>query len=162
MKRLIPHPMMTVALTLMWMLLNSFSLGHLLLGGLVALIAGKALAALHPARPRIRRWDLLVRLFFIVGGDIIRSNIAVSTLILSNGRHGRRQAGFVEIRLDVHDETALAALAFILTATPGSAWLDYSPKTGVLLLHVFDLVDESEWQQLVKHRYEPLLMEIFQ
>ena len=29
-----------------------------------------------------------------------------------------------------------------------------------LLLHVFDLVDESDWINLVKHHYEPLLLEI--
>ena len=162
MSRILPHPVLFVALVLLWMVLNSFSLGHLLLGSLVALVAGRAMAALHPARPRLRRWGLLVRLFFVVGGDIIRSNIAVARLILSNGRHGLRKSGFVEIRLDLHDETALAALAVILTATPGSAWLDFRPATGVLVLHVFDLIDEDAWRDIVKNRYESLLMEIFQ
>ncbi|MFT4150150.1 MAG: Na+/H+ antiporter subunit E [Paracoccaceae bacterium] len=160
--RILPHPILTFALVLLWMILNSFSIGHLILGAMVGLGAGKAMAALHPARPRIRRLDLLIRLFFIVGGDIIRSNIAVATLILSGGRHGRRRSGFVEIRLDLHDETALAALAVIVTATPGTAWLDYRPATGVLLLHVFDLIDEEQWRQTIKGRYESLLMEIFQ
>lgn len=162
MTRFVPHPLLTVAVILLWMILNRFSLGHLLLGTVVALIAGRAMAALHPARPRLRRWPLLIRLFFIVGWDIIRSNVAVARLILTNGRHGRRRSGFVEIRLDIHDETALAALAVIMTATPGTAWLDYRPATGVLLLHVFDLIEEDEWSRIVKNRYEPLLMEIFE
>lgn len=162
MTRILPHPVLTAALILLWMILTSFSAGHLILGTLVGLVAGKAMAALHPARPRIRRWDLLVRLFFITGWDIIRSNVTVARLILTNGRQGRRRSGLVEIELSLRDETALAALAVILTATPGTAWLDYRPATGVLLLHVFDLVEAEDWRHIVKDRYERLLMEIFE
>ena len=162
MSRILPHPLLALTLTLLWLILNGFSLGHLILGALVAMIAGKSMAALHPARPRLRRWRPLFRLFLIVGYDIIRSNIAVARLILSDGRHGQRRSGFVEIRLDIHDETALAALAVIITASPGTAWLDYRPATGMLLLHVFDLIDEEEWRRIIKDRYESLLMEIFE
>lgn len=162
MTRFVPHPLLTVALILLWMILNGFSLGHLLLGAVVGMIAGKSMAALHPARPRLRRWPLLIRLFFIVGYDIIRSNIAVARLILTHGRNSSRRSGFVEIRLDIHDETALAALAVVMTATPGTAWLDYRPATGILLLHVLDLVEEDEWRRIIKDRYERLLMEIFE
>lgn len=162
MSRLLPHPMLSLALILMWCALNAFTPGHLILGTVVAVAAGKAFAALHPARPRMRGWRLLPKLFFIVGWDIIVSNLRVAWLILTDGRHGRRRSGFVEIRLDLHDETALAVLAIVVTATPGTAWLDYRPATGVLLLHVFDLVDEDEWRRIIKDRYESLLMEIFQ
>ena len=62
MTRILPHPLLTAALILMWLLLNRFSLGHLLLGTAVALVAGRAMAALEPVRPRIRRWDLVLRL----------------------------------------------------------------------------------------------------
>lgn len=162
MSRLLPHPLLTLVLVLMWLVLNGFSLGHLILGAAVALVAGKAMAALHPARPRVLRWPPLFRLLLIVGWDIIKSNATVAWLILNGGRHGRRKSGLVEIRLDLHDETALALLAIILTATPGSAWLEYRPATGMLLMHVFDLRDEDEWRRLIKDRYESQLMEIFQ
>ena len=56
----------------------------------------------------------------------------------------------------------LAILAVIVTATPGSAWIEYNPARGLLLLHVFDLVDEATWVDQVKNRYEHLLMEIFE
>lgn len=162
MSRFVPHPILTLALLLLWLILNGFSLGHLLLGTLVAMIAGKSMQALHPARPRLRRWPVLVRLILIVSSDIIRSNLNVAWLILTNGRHGQRRSGLVEIRLDIHDETALAALAVIVAAAPGTAWLDYRPATGMLLLHVFDLIDEDEWRRIIKDRYERLLMEIFE
>ncbi len=161
MRRLFPYPVLIVSLVLIWMLLTSFSPGHLLLGILVALVAVQGLAALHPAKPRLRRWDLLPRLVAIVFVDIIRSNIAVTRIIL-RGDFSSRKSGFMTIPLELRDPTALAVLAIILTSTPGTAWLDYNASRGTLLLHVFDLVDESVWLDLIKNRYEQLLLEIFE
>lgn len=162
MSRLAPYPVLTLAVVLMWLLLTRFSLGHLLLGAGVGLIAGSAMSALQPAKPRVRRWVMIPRLAAVVFGDIVRSNVAVAWLIASGGRHGRRHSGFVEIPLELDHPTALAILAIIVTATPGTAWMQYDPRGGILLLHVFDLVDEAAWVELVKNRYEHLLMEIFE
>ena len=38
----------------------------------------------------------------------------------------------------------------------------YDPDSGILLIHVLDLVDKDEWVALIKNRYEALLMEIFE
>ncbi len=162
MSRLIPHPLLSLAMLIMWLMLTRFSLGNVVLGGAIALIAGRGLAALEPAGPRLRRWDQIVRLFFIVGWDIIRSNAAVATLILSGERNKARKSGFLEIPLELKDRHALAILAIIITATPGTAWLEHDAENDVLLLHVFDLVDDEAWRKLIKTRYEALLMEIFE
>jgi multicomponent K+:H+ antiporter subunit E len=162
MTRLVPHPLLTAALILMWLLLNRFSLGHLLLGTAVALVAGRAMAALEPTEPRIRRWDLVVRLFATVMTDIVRSNIAVAREIVLPRRAPRRAAGSVEIDLALRDPTALAVLAVIITSTPGTAWLDYDAARGRLLLHVFDLIDPEDWRRIVNERYGRPLKEIFE
>ena len=54
MSRLVPYPVLTAALILAWLLLNRFSAGHLVLGTAVALVAGKSMSALRPAKPRLR------------------------------------------------------------------------------------------------------------
>lgn len=162
MARVLPHPLLALALVVMWLLLNRFSLGHLILGSIVAVIAGQAMAALEPVRPRIRRWDLVARLFLAVMRDIVRSNVAVARLIVGGGRRGGRRSGFVEIDLPLRDPTALAVLAVIVTSTPGTAWMDYDAARGRLLLHVFDLVDEDEWRRIVTDRYAGPLKEIFE
>jgi multicomponent K+:H+ antiporter subunit E len=161
MTRIVPHPLLSCALVVMWLLLNRFSLGHLVLGTAVALIAGRAMAALEPVRPRIRRWDLVARLFAVVMLDIARSNLGVALRIVA-GRRAPRRAGFVEIDLALRDPTALAALAVIVTSTPGTAWMDWDPARGRLLLHVFDLIDEDEWRDIVNNRYARMLKEIFE
>jgi multicomponent K+:H+ antiporter subunit E len=144
----------------MWLLLNQFSLGHLVLGSIIALVASRAMAALQPAKPQIRRWDKIPLLVWLVFVDICRSNIAVARIVLS-GRQ-RQNSGFVSIPLDLRDRTGLAVLACIVTSTPGTAWLEYNSTSGNVLIHVLDLVDDQEWIDTIKHRYEHLLMEIFE
>ncbi len=161
MSRIFPYPLLIASLLVMWLLLTSFSLGQLLVGTAVALVAAQGLHALQPAKPRLRRWDLLPKLVAIVLYDIVRSNIAVVTIILQGDRR-QRKSGFLTIPLDLRDPMGLAILALIVTSTPGTAWLDYNSARGTLLLHVFDLVDESEWLDLIKNRYEHLLREIFE
>ena len=161
MSRIFPYPLMIASLIVMWLLLTSFSPGQFLVGTVVALIAAQGLAALQPAKPRLRRWDLLPKLVAIVLYDIIRSNVAVGSIILQGERRERR-SGFLTIPLDLRDPLGLAILAIIVTSTPGTAWLDYNSARGTLLLHVFDLVDESAWLDLIKNRYEHLLREIFE
>lgn len=161
MKRLFPFPLLTVSLIGMWLLLTSFSLGNLILGTAVALLAVQGLLALDPVRPNIKRWDLLPKLLGIVLLDIIRSNIAVVTIILQ-GKKRARTSGFLSIPLDLRDPVGLAILSVIITSTPGTAWMDYDSARGTVLLHIFDLVDEAEWMDIIKNRYEHLLREIFE
>jgi multicomponent K+:H+ antiporter subunit E len=160
MSRVLPYPVLTAALLLMWLLLTSFSPGQLLLGAIVAAAASRAMAALQPAKPRLRRWQLIPWLVGIVLLDILRSNIAVVGVILRGPRD--HSAGFVAIPLDLRDETGLAVLACIVTSTPGTAWIEHDPGSGVLHIHVLDLVNEEDWVALIKNRYERLLMEIFE
>lgn len=160
MTRWLPYPLLALGLLTMWILMTGLSVGQVLLGGAVALFATKAMAALQPSKPRLRRWDLIPRLFGIVAYDIARSNLAVARLILRP--RSERVSGFIAIPLDLRDRTGLALLACIITSTPGTAWVEYDSARSVLLLHVFDLVDEDAWIKLIKHRYEYLLMEIFE
>ena len=157
MTRLLPYPLLATALTLMWLLLTSFSLGNLILGGIVAILAGQAMTALEPARPGLRRPDLILRFFGVVMIDIARSNIAVARVLL---RGGPRRSGFVEIPLRMREPVGLAILAIVLTSTPGTAWIDYDSSRGRLLLHVFDLNEGDDWREIVQNRYERLLLEI--
>jgi multicomponent K+:H+ antiporter subunit E len=161
MNRVLPYPLMMASLVVVWLALTSFTLGQLVVGVAVALVAGQGLARLHPAKPRLRRWQLIPKLIAIVLYDIVRSNIAVVSIILG-GSHRKRRSGFVSIPLELRDPTGLAVLSLIITSTPGTAWFDYNGAHGMLLIHVFDLVDEEGWRHLIKSRYEYLLMEIFE
>ncbi|SHG59191.1 multicomponent K+:H+ antiporter subunit E [Kaistia soli DSM 19436] len=161
MTRWLPYPVLTASLLVMWLLLNGVSAGHLLLGTVLAIGAARTMAALQPSKPRVRRWDSVVRLVAIVFVDLVRSNIAVGRIIIE-GPDRPGQPGFLVVPLALNDRTALAVLACILTATPGTAWLEYRSRRDTLLLHVLDLGEEQDWIDLIKKRYEPLLLEIFE
>lgn len=157
---IVPYPLLAAGLAAMWLLLTSFGTGNLLLAAVVGVGATHALRALGETSPRIRRWLVVPELIGIVLYDIARSNIMVARLILS-GRE-RRGSDFILVPIRLRHPSALAILAVILTSTPGTAWVDYNSARGELLIHVFDLVDEAYWLDLIANRYEKLLMEIFE
>lgn len=159
--RLLPYPLLTLCLVIMWLLLSGFTPGQFVVGIAVAVGASHALNALGEASPHVRRWMAIPELFFTVAWDVARSNYDVARILVSGTRRTPR-SGFVTIPLRLRHPTGLAVLAVVVTSTPGTAWLDYNSARGELLLHVFDLVDEHEWVEIVRNRYERLLLEIFE
>jgi multicomponent K+:H+ antiporter subunit E len=161
MRQILPYPLLAVSLLVMWILLNHLSTGHVLLGIVIAVAASQVMVALQPAKPRMKRWYLLPRLVLIVAADIWRSNIAVSRLILRRDQ-SKRASGFIVVPLELRNRTGLAILACMLTSTPGTAWVEYDSSRSTVMLHIFDLVDEAYWVDLIKNRYERLLLEILE
>lgn len=156
---MIPHPLLSLSLLVMWLLLNDFTVGHLILGSVVAVFGGWAMASLRPNKPLIKRSYLIPKLFWRVFVDIVRSNFAVASLIL-RGKRQKHTSGFISIPLRIEHPTALAIMAVILTSTPGSAWLAYDRRRKTVLIHVLDLIDEEAWVNNIRDRYESLLLEI--
>ena len=162
MRRVFPHPLVSLGILVMWLLLNqSVSTGHILLGCLFGITGAWVLTTLELPPVRIRRPQTIIKLAFIVLTDIIRSNIAVGRIILGK-RPEKGQSGLVHIPLRMHNPYGLAMLGIIITSTPGTLWVKYDSMRSVLTIHVLDLVDESVWQSTIRDRYESRLMEIFQ
>ncbi|SMH37148.1 multisubunit potassium/proton antiporter, PhaE subunit [Azospirillum lipoferum] len=162
MRRWMPFPVLTATLLAVWLILNeSVTPGGILLGGVLSMIAVRMLLALDPPKGRIRRVQVAVKLVFLVLGDIIRSNRTVAEIILRPDS-GKRTAGFLLIPLDMRAPYGLAALACIITATPGTIWVEYDSVKHTILLHILDLVEEQVWIDTIKDRYEKRLMEVFE
>jgi multicomponent K+:H+ antiporter subunit E len=102
------------------------------------------------------------RLLLDVLAEVLRSNNAVARIILRPAGGDAPRSGFVRVPLEMRSPAGLAALACILTATPGTVWVDHDVEEGTMLLHVLDLIDEEEWVRIVKQRWEKRLMEIFE
>ncbi len=160
MTRLFPFPFTSASILILWLLLNqSLSLGHVLLGTAIAIASGWVLGLLESPKERPKKLLSALRLMGLVFADVIHSNIAVARLIVTGGRRDRK-SGFVDIPLELRSSYGLAILACIITATPGTLWVDFDPASGTLTIHVLDLIDENEWVSTVKNRYERLLQEI--
>jgi multicomponent K+:H+ antiporter subunit E len=161
MKRILPHPVLAVFILLFWLAVQqSAGLGHLLLGVVVAVAVSHLAAVFATDQVHIRKPHRLFQLAFIAILDIVRSNVAV-LMILFQPRP-KPQAGFIEMDLQLRSPTGLAILACIITATPGSAWLEYDQERSKVLIHVLDLVDEAQWIETIRTKYEAILLEVFQ
>lgn len=162
MKRLLPTPLLSVALLCLWLLLNhSLSLGHLLLAVILAIAIPLLTAGLRPLPVRIRRPGVILRLILAVAADTVQSNLSVIRLLLSPGVP-RHPANFVHVPLQMRDPNALAVLATIVCITPGTVWAELSLDRSMLLLHVLEVEDAQATAAYIKQRYERPLMEIFE
>lgn len=162
MNRLIPAPLLSLSLAVLWLVLNlSVSPGNILLAILLGILAPLLMAPLRPLQARIRRPGTIVRLILRVGLDVLVSNLQVFRRVWTLDRKPPRSQ-FVHIPLDLRDAHGLAALSMITTVVPGTVWSELALNRSVLLLHVFDLDDEAAFIDHFKTTYERPLMEIFE
>lgn len=161
MKKLLPRPLLSLALLIIWLLLNqSLELTQLLLGAVIAWLIPLSIQPLLLHRLRIYKPWVLVRLLGWSLIEIVRSAVAVSSIILFK-RSENVHSEFILIPLDLRDPHGLALLSCLINSTPGTVWVEIS-ENHELLLHVFDLQDEAWWVNTIKNRYERPLMEIFE
>lgn len=156
-------PALVLGLTLLWLALNqSVTPAQVVLGLLLAVLLAWAGSTLRPLHAKVRRLDIALMLVCIVFFDIVRSNLHVAKVVL--GLTGKRvvRSDFLDIPLDMRDPHGLAALAVIVTATPGTVCAGFAPDGSWMRLHVIDLQDEAALTCLIKERYERRLMRIFE
>ena len=172
MTRWFPYPILSAALVLLWLALNNTAaVGHVLLalviGVVVPWLARPALShgAQVPRRRPARRLGLGFRLGATVLGDILMSNLVVARLILS-AREASLAPTLVTIDLRLTTPAAIAALAGIVTLTPGTLSADIiEPESdGVyrLLVHALDAPDPDSLVAEIRRRYEDPLLEMLQ
>lgn len=163
MTRWLPFPLFSACLLAMWLILNAtLETGHILFGAAIGVGGGMALARLQAPTPTVRRRaGTIAALLWLIFLDIVRSNIAVGRIAFHPRKSGR-VSGFLSLPLELRHPSGLAALACIITATPGTSWARYDAAHNVLTIHVLDLVDEQAWIRQFKERYERRLLEIFQ
>ncbi len=158
MRRLVPNPLLALVLAVMWLLLQeSLAPFDVALAVVLGLLLSRAVVQ---APPRMKRPLVALRLLLLVLYDVTRSNFAVVAITL--GRRKDRRAEFVNVPLDIRSPHALAALAAIITATPGTFWAAYDKQSNVVTIHVLDLHDPDLWVHTIKHRYERCLHEVFE
>jgi multicomponent K+:H+ antiporter subunit E len=162
MKKLLPSPLLSVALFVFWLLLNrSLSLDQLLLALLLALLIPVMTAGLRPVRVCIKKPFTVLRLLGCVAVDSLLSSLSVLVLLIKPSQR-KHPSGFIYVHLEMRDPNALAMLALIVCLTPGTAWIELSLDSSTLLLHAMEVSDGTSLAAAIKTRYEVPLMEIFQ
>jgi len=157
MKALFPHPVLSLMLLGLWLLLvNAVSPGQLLLGALLAWAIPMYTARFWIAQIRIRRPLVLARFFATVLYDIVVANIAVARLVA--GPLERIQPAFIRMRLRLQGNVGVSLLANTITLTPGTLSASLSPDRSELIIHALQGLDHDAIVSDIRQRYEqPLL-----
>lgn len=161
-RRLFPHPYLSVLLVLVWMLLvNEPKLGSLIFAIFLGIVIPKITAPYWPNRPKIGNPLTIAEYLAIVLYDIVKSNIIVAGIVLFKPRSQLRPA-WVPVPLDIRKPEAITALAGTITMTPGTLTADMSADGRTLLVHCLHAPDPGKVSAEIKARYETRLKRIFE
>ncbi|MGB3725517.1 MAG: Na+/H+ antiporter subunit E [Glaciecola sp.] len=159
--RLFPMPLHSILLLIVWLMLNTtLSLGHIILGSILAIVIPLICAPLKRAQPKIKKPLKVIPYVLLVLRDIVVANIEVAILVV--GPLKKINPGFVAVPLDLHDTFPITILASTVTMTPGTVSSDVSSDQKWLYVHVLNMPDnEQEVIDQIKQRYESRVKEIF-
>jgi multicomponent K+:H+ antiporter subunit E len=161
MRRLLPHPLLSLTLFVVWLLLvNEATPGAIAVAVVVALLVPLATSAFWPDRPGLRIGPRLAAYLLIVFWDILVANVQVARLVLFVPARKLRPR-FFAVPLELRAPEAISVLAGTITLTPGTVSCDVSGCGRYLLVHGLDVADADETAAAIKRRYEARLKEIF-
>jgi multicomponent K+:H+ antiporter subunit E len=159
--RLLPHPMLSLAVAVVWLLLaNSVAPAHVLLAALLGVAIPRLTAGLFPERLRSIRLGMALRLFLPFLWDIVVANVAMARIILAPEL--RVKPSFLALPLSLTNPYAIAVLAGMITMTPGTVSVDLSPDGRTLWIHALNVEDPEGAVAEIKRRYEQPLRELFE
>jgi len=161
-KRLFPHPYLTLTLIVFWFLLvNQWKVGSLVMAIILGTVIPHLTSAWWPDRPRIRRPFGLAAYALLVMWDVIVANFQVARIVLFMPKDKIRSA-WVTVPLDLQSPEAIALLAGTITMTPGTVSADMSACGRALLVHSLHAPDPDAVRDEIKTRYESRLKRIFE
>ncbi len=159
--RWFPHPVLSVLLLLLWLLLvNAAGPPQLVMGALLGFLLPLFTQSFWEHPPVVQRYGPLFRLVPLFIWDVIVANVVVAILILSFWRKPR--PNWIAIPLDITNEYAILVLGSMITMTPGTVTAKLTPDRSKMLVHVLDTDDPEAEIRQIKQRYERPLKEVFE
>lgn len=160
-RRLLPHPALSVLLLVVWMLLvNEFTMGALFLAVVFGVLVPLITSRFWPDRPRIRFGRDAAAFVMIVLFDIVVANFQIAWIILTRRNRDLRSHWLV-IPVELRSAEAITVLAGTISLTPGTVSSDVSGDGRTLLVHALDVADPVAEVARIKQRYEARLLKVF-
>ncbi len=160
MRRLLPRPLLSLAVFLLWAVItNAASAALLLLGGVLAIALPRLTAPFWPDPPSLVRPWRAVRFLAVFLVDIFTANWRVARQVVGPLHH--LSPALVEVPLDLRDPFLATLLSSIVSLTPGTVAIDVDQERWVLLVHALDAPDPQALVREIKERYEDPLREMF-
>jgi multicomponent K+:H+ antiporter subunit E len=163
-RRLFPHPLLSLLLLVCWLWLNNtLAAGHVLLGAVLGVGIPFVTRRFWPEPLRIRRPLRVLEYLAVVTWDIVIANLQVAALIL--GPASRLRPAFVRVPLELRSDFAITVLASTVTLTPGTVSVGIEGDGAgrrVLVVHALRCLDADEMVRTIKERYERRVKEILE
>jgi multicomponent K+:H+ antiporter subunit E len=158
---LLPHPVLTLILTVVWMLLqNDVSAGMAVFGFILGIIIPWGTSVWWPDTPKGFRLGKMISYSLIVMWDIVVANIEVAWIVLTVP-NAKLKPAWIIIPLELREPEAITVLAGTITLTPGTVSADLSDQGHSLLVHVLHTEDPDAVRDDITNRYQRRLKEIF-
>lgn len=158
-RALLPHPLLSLLLLVLWLLLNdSVAPGHILLGAALGLLIPWFTKRFWSEQIRVRRPLLALRMALLVTFDIIIANFQVAFVVL--GPRKAVKPAFLRVPLAVKGDFSITVLAAVVSMTPGTVAAEVDPERRYLLVHALSEDDPEELARKIKTRYEKPIKEI--
>ena len=151
-----------IVLAITWAAITgTFSLGNLILGGIIGALA------IWVIRLRVTQPKLLGRipkafglaLLFLY--ELVLSAVKVLTLVLSPNMRKKLQPGIVAFPLRVKSDAEITLLANLITLTPGTLSVDVTEDRSVLYVHAISVPDKKALISDIANGFEAKIMEVF-
>lgn len=160
-RRWFPHPVLSVFMLLLWLLLaNDVNVGQALLGSILAWLIPWLTQGFWPESLRMRHPLVLIKFLLVVIWDIIIANLVLAVRIL--GPINKLQPAFMQVPLDIEHEFTITLFASAISLTPGTVSADLSMDRRYLLVHSLHVTDIDAAIAQMKERYEAPLKEVFE
>lgn len=160
--RLVPHPLLTLSLVVVWLaLVNKVTLGNVILGAGFGLVIPMLTRAYWPDRPRVRNPRMIIEYTLIVLWDIVVANVQVAMILLFRPE-ARINSVWITVPVELTSAEAITVLAGTITMTPGTVSATLSADGAAILVHTLDTDDPDGVRDQIKTRYERRLKEIFE
>lgn len=158
---LLPHPLLTLILAVVWVLLqNEITAGMVVFGIILGILVPWMTSIWWPDTPQGFRLGKMVVYSVIVIWDIVVANIQVAWIVITVP-NAKLKPAWIVVPLKLKQPEAITLLAGTITLTPGTVSADLSDEGHSLLVHVLHTENPEGVRDDIKSRYERRLLEIF-
>lgn len=159
---LMPHPLLTLILAVVWVLLqNNVTAGMAVFGVILGILIPWATSIWWPDTPRGFHLGKMMSYSIVVIWDIIVANVQVAWIVLTVP-NAKLKPAWIVVPLELKQPEAITVLAGTITLTPGTVSADLSDEGHSLLVHVLHTDDADAVRDEIKQRYERRLLEVFE
>lgn len=146
-------------IAVIWLLLEgNYTLGSFLFGYLIGVLILFLLRRFLVFEFYLKRVWAIIKLIVLFFVELIKANIDVLKIVISPRLTNKPGIVAVETRLDTKLEITL--LAALISLTPGTTSMDFSPDGKTIYVHSLHVPDKEEMIEKIRNTFERAIMEV--